>query len=229
MSCRTMISARTICFVYFVLFLATTHAVIDTTEASTPETYTTNQNTTINRTSSTLNEMNQKQNEFNTGCVCTSFTPKPMQEHSSKGHCLLFWPKDDNKGTVYLIVAALTLACFTLLLTTLICACQLCHLKVMFSRFQPHQNNIDLQAVRKRSESPCRDDGRPVGEPTETCLMLSEVTTQEEENKEESVQPNTEPSAEGPNGDVAQEEGSGCEAESKEPDVEAPESSAIEV
>lgn len=216
MSCRTMISARTICFVYIVLFSGTTHAEDNTTEASTTES--TNKDDTLPETT------NQKQN-----CVCTSSTPKLKRENGSEGHCLLFWPKDDNKGTVYLIVAVLTLACFTLLLTTLICACQLCHLKVMFSRFQPHQNNIDLQAVRKRSESPCRDDGQPVGEPTETCVMLSEVTTQEEENKEESVQPNTEPSAEGPNGDVAQEEGSGCEAESKEPDVEAPESSAIEL
>lgn len=222
MFCRTMITGRTVCFVCLVLFLGTTHA----------ETTTENQNVSSNGTKTIEDQTTQVQqtnkisetpnhtNHTNQVHVCTQSTPKPTQENGFQRQCILFYPEDK---TLFLVVGGLVLACFVLLLTTLMCAWQFCHLKVLISRFQPHSSKVDLYAMRRRSESSYRDDGQAVREPNETCPMLTQVTTQEEKNKEESAQPNTEPPVEGPNGDVAQEEGNGCEAENQKPDEGAPE------
>ncbi|KAA0704175.1 hypothetical protein E1301_Tti000184 [Triplophysa tibetana] len=221
-----MRTAKTECFVCFVLFFGTMRAQNNLTLTTVPLTtkIDTSQITVSpsNENPSTQRETTQqKTNGSHQDCVCT---PSPTK--TLKGY-YIFFELEGNKLT--LVLGALMLACFILLLTTLILACHLCNMKVMISKFKPNNNNIDLKVMRKRSESPSRDDGPAVREPTETCVMLSGVTTQEEENKEECVQPIPEPILEGPNGEVAQESGNDCKAESKEPDVETPESSAIEV
>ncbi len=146
--------------------------------------------------------------------VCT----QPTRE-SEIGHCIFFLPT----GHLHLIVAALTVGCLALLLTTLICACQVCHLRGIISSLQPRCDNIDRHARREKSESPCRDGGQVDGHPTETCFMLSEVTTaqdesREDEEKNDTEQPSTESPVKDPNGDITQEN-------SPEPDVKSPESS----
>ncbi|KAL0182951.1 hypothetical protein M9458_022326 [Cirrhinus mrigala] len=147
-------------------------------------------------------------------------TDKPKE-----GHCIFFLPADEKY--LQLIVAALTVGCLVLLLTTLICACQVCHLRGIISSLQPRYDKSDRHAVREKSESPYRDEGQVDGHPTETCFMLSEVTTQEErredeenktEEKKDTEQLSNEPHLKDPNGDVTQEN-------NPEPDAKAPESS----
>lgn len=121
---------------------------------------------------------------------------------------------------------ALILGCFALLVTTLIFICQVCHLRGIISSLQlsHNHNNIDLRAIREKSKSPNRDEGQVDGQPTETCLMLSEVITAQEESREDeeralenkdTEQPST---VKDPNGDITQEN-------SHEPEAKAPESS----
>lgn len=220
MSCRrTMISSRTVCFVYFALLFGTPNAsnttvpTGNTTENTMHMTYGTN---VIPIKTST----NKK---INTDSIQTTTKPE-------EGYCIFSLPTDGNK--LQLIVAALTVGCLVLLLTTLICSCQVCHLRGIISSLQPRYDSTDEHARREKSESPRRDEGQVDGHPTETCLMLSEVTTAQEESREDqkneteekndTEQSSAEPPVKDPNGDITQEN-------SPEPDAKAPESSDTEV
>lgn len=227
MSCRTMISLRTICIVYLALLFGTPHANCNTTasdilsssvtENTKPKTADTDGTNTHQPTSKNNGETSKliAVGETSTTSVCTQPTPKPEE-----GHCIFFLPT--GKDYLQLIVAALTVGCLALLLTTLICTCKVCHLRGIISSLQPRYDNIDQHARREKSESPCRDEGQVDGHPTETCFMLSEVTAQDEsgedEEKNDTEQPSTESPVKDPNGDITQEN-------SPEPDAKSPESS----
>ncbi|XP_016409217.1 uncharacterized protein LOC107741138 [Sinocyclocheilus rhinocerous] len=212
-----MISPRTVCFVYFALLFGTPHAnptnAAENTTSMTNDTSGTTPTSNNNRETSKLNTA--------TTTFCTQATPK-----SEEGHFIFFLPT--GKYNLQLIVAALTVGCLALLLTTLICACQVCHLRGIISSLQPRYDSTDRHARREKSESPCRDEGQVDRRPTETCFMLSEVTTAQEESREnqenkteeknDKEQPSTEPPVKDPNGDITQEN-------SPEPDAKAPESS----
>ncbi len=219
-----MISPRTVCFVYFALLFGTAHAEstnssTNTSVPSVSEIKTTTTKSTRNDKNGIMSTANNNgaTSKLNTAVktsVCTQPTPKP-----EIGHCIFFLPT----GHLHLIVAALTVGCLALLLTTLICTCQVCHLRGIISSLQPRCDNIDRHARREKSESPCRDGGQVDGHPTETCFMLSEVTTaqdesREDEEKNDTEQPSTESPVKDPNGDITQEN-------SPEPDVKSPESS----
>ncbi len=196
-----MISPRTVCFVYFALLFGTAHA--ESTNSSNTNSSVTSVSETKGTATSTTNDKN-------------GMSSLPTLE---KGHCIFFLPT----GHLHLIVAALTVGCLALLLTTLICACQVCHLRGIISSLQPRCDNIDRHARREKSASPCRDGGQVDGHPTETCFMLSEVTTaqdesREDEEKNDTEQPSNESPVKDPNGDITQEN-------SPEPDVKSPESS----
>lgn len=238
MSCRTMISRRTVYFVCFALLFGTTAAeaidenntTTDTIEVKTTEdppftgkeftpVTKTEDTTTItgkNGTISTSN-INRQTTKLNPAAttnkqpVCTQATHKPKE-----GHCIFSLPTDNV--TLLLIVVGLTVGCLALLLTTLICACQVCHLRRIISSLQLHYDNI---AVSEKSELPCRDEGQADGQLTETCLMLSEVTAAQEESREDegnNTESCTEPPVKDSKVDVTQEN-------SLEPDAKAPESS----
>ncbi|KAI2659640.1 RNA-directed RNA polymerase [Labeo rohita] len=221
-----MISPRTVCFVYFALLFGRPHAnhtdTINTNTQVTSESATTNITSTINGATPTTTEIQKINSQVQTTktSFCTQATPKPEE-----GHCIFFLPAGEKN--LQLIVAALTVGCLVLLLTTLICAYQVCHLRGIISSLQPRYDKSDRHAVREKSESPYRDEGQVDGHPTETCIMLSEVTTQEErredeenksEEKKDTEQLSTEPPLKDPNGDVTQEN-------NPEPDAKAPESS----
>lgn len=234
MSCRTMISPRTVCFVYFALLFGTAHAnstnssntktivpSVSVTEDTMSTTNDTNGTTPSPNNNGEPSKLNTAAETFKTS-VYIQPTPKPEE-----GLYIFFLLI--GKDNVQLIVAALTVGCLALLLTTLICACQVCHLRgIISSLLQPRYDNTDRHARREKSESPCQDEGQVDGHPTETCFMLSEVTTaqdesrEDEENKTEEKNDTEQPSTESPvkdsNGDIAQEN-------SPEPDAKAPESS----
>lgn len=216
-------SPRTICFVYFALLFGTAHA--NTTDATTTTSSLTqgistseiqiNNKTTYKTLQSTKLASETKASQPS---VCTPATPEP-----NKGQCIFLLPTGD---TLKLVVVALIVGCFALLVTTLICICQVCHLRGIISSLQLHHNNnnIDLRARRQKSESPNRDEGQVNGQPTETCLMLSEVITAQEESREdeERVLENKDTeqlsTVKDPSGDITQEN-------SHEPEAKAPESS----
>ncbi|XP_016412124.1 uncharacterized protein LOC107743414 [Sinocyclocheilus rhinocerous] len=221
MSCRTMISPRTVYFAYFALLFGKPPAKATNKNNTTPVKITENI-TMINDKNGTppTSNINRQTTELNSAAttnkqsVSTQATTKPKE-----GHCIFFLPT--GKDNLQLIVVALTVGCLALLLTTLICACQVCHLRGIISSLQHRYDNIDRHAVREKSESPCRDEGQVDGQPTETCLLLSEVTTAQEESREDEenkTEPCTEPPVKDTNGDVTQEN-------SLEPDAKAPESS----
>ncbi|XP_039531661.1 uncharacterized protein LOC120481870 [Pimephales promelas] len=237
---------RTICFVYFALLFRTAHAHnastttttisstepktpvnTDNQESNTPKTITSNKQQYTKTTSS--NDVSIK--TYTTTSAIKKLESTPISQPagctqtttaSSEAQCLLLLPTGD---ILKLVVLALIVCCFGLLVTTLICICQVCHLRGIISSLQPghNKNNIDLRAIREKSESPHWDEGQVDRQPTETCLMLSEVTTAQEERKEDeervlenkdTEQPGTEKD---PNGDITQEN-------SQEPEAKAPES-----
>ncbi|XP_016125046.1 uncharacterized protein [Sinocyclocheilus grahami] len=209
-----MISPRTVCFVYFALLFGTPHP--------NPTNATENNTSVTSDPTPTSNNIRETSNlNTATSTVCTQATPKPEE-----GHCIFFLPT--GKYHLELIVAALTVGCLALLLTTLICASQVCHLRGIISSLQPRYDSTDRHARREKSKSPFLDEGQVDRHPTETCVMLSEVTTAQEESREDqenkteekndTEQPSTEPPVKDPNGDITQEN-------SPEPDTKAPESS----
>ncbi|XP_058645221.1 uncharacterized protein LOC131548151 [Onychostoma macrolepis] len=217
-----MISPRTVCFVYLALIFGTSHAnsangneTIITVPSVTEDALSTTSDTTP------TSNNNREQLKRNTAAkisktsVCVQPTPKPEE-----GHCIFFLPTSNDK--LLLIVVALTVGCLALLLTTLICTCQVCHQRGIISSLQTLYDNIDPHARREKSESPRQDGGQVDRHPTETCFMLSEITTAQDESREDEEKNDTEqPSAESPvknsNGDITQEN-------SPEPDAKAPES-----
>lgn len=237
-----MISPRTICFVCLALLFGTAHAsttenykpsssVADATDKtetqknSSPTTKVNIDNTSTSRKNSINTNKSVKTSQQP---ACTPATPEP-----NKGQCIFFLP---TENILHLVVFALTVGCLALLLTTLICTCQVCHLRRIISSLQLRHNNIDLRAIREKSEVPYRDEGQVDGHPTETCVLLSEVTTPQEvvttpqeesrvdedrvleiksEENKDTEQPST---VKDPNGDVTQEN-------SHVPDAKAPESS----
>lgn len=217
-------SPRTICFVYFALLFGTAHAnttnIITTQGTVTSETQNISSTTqTNNKTTKTFeNTTPASETKTSQPSVCTPATPE-----STKGQCIFLLPTGD---TLQLVVVALTVGCFALLVTTLICICQVCHLRGIISSLQLHHtnNNIDLRAIRQKSGSPNRDEDQVDGQPTETCVMLSEVITAQEESREDEERvlenkDNGQPNAvKDPSGDVTQEN-------SHEPEAKAPESS----
>ncbi|XP_051542438.1 uncharacterized protein LOC127434041 [Myxocyprinus asiaticus] len=207
-----MINPRTVFFMCFALFLA--HAKLYTevstitngiygSTSTTPISYQTKM--TKSQGSGTSSDQRP---------LCTPAPTKPI-----KGLCIFFLPE----GKLELVLVALTVACFALLLTTLRCACQVSHLRGIISRLEPHCSNADLRAFRERRESLSKNKDH--GQPTETCTMLSEVTTAQEERREdeetvledkteekgETEQPSAEPFVKGPNGNVTQENSTGFE------------------
>ncbi|XP_052423547.1 uncharacterized protein LOC127966536 isoform X2 [Carassius gibelio] len=227
-----MISTRTVCFVYFALLFGSAHAdgpanEITTTNTTVPEgdnnsikTESTSMTMVTNVSLKTTNNNRDSSKLTSSNTVCTPATSKPKE-----GHCILFLPT--NTHSLPLIAAALTVGCLALLLTTLICACQVCHLRGIISSLQSRYDSIDRHARREKSESPCRDECQVDRHPTETCFLLSEVTTAQEEREEDqenkteekndTEQPSTEPPVMDPNGDITQEN-------SPESDAKAPES-----
>ncbi len=196
-----MISPRTVCFVYYALLFGTAHANSTNSSETNPPVSVTEDMPTSNNIGET-SKLNTAE-KTSTPSFCTQPTPKPEE-----GHCIFFLPT--GKDYLQLIVAALTVGCLALLLTTLICTCQVCHLRGIISSLKPRYDNIDRHARRGRSESPCRDGGQVDGHPTETCFMLSEVTTaqdesREDEEKNDTEQPSTESPVKDPNGDITQE------------------------
>ncbi|XP_067289572.1 uncharacterized protein [Pseudorasbora parva] len=223
-----MISPRITCFVYFALLLGTAHANSTANTNITDSITHKKETTTINAIKSTISVTNTSVTMKPTSeptktqqSVCTPATPEP-----TKGQCIFVLPTGDS---LQLVVVALTVGCFILLLTTLICASQVCHLRGIISRLHLCHSSFDLRAIREKSKSPHRNEDQVDGQPTETCVMLSEGTTAQEESTkdEESVlgekteenkdteQPST---MKDPNGDVTQEN-------SHETDAKAPESS----
>lgn len=242
-----MTSPRTVCFVYLALLFGTAHAnttnTVNVTVSVTKEANETGTQNDILQTTednftatSIIASGNIKTTSVKTTSVQTTSQQSvctPATTEASKGQCIFFLP---TGNILHLIVVALTVGCLALLLTTLICTCQVCHLRQIISSLQPRHNNIDLRAIREKSESPYRDEGRVDGQPTETCILLSEVTTPQEEvtaaqeesrededrvleikseENKDTEQPST---AKDPNGDVTQEN-------SHVPDAKAPESS----
>ncbi|XP_026129751.1 uncharacterized protein LOC113109997 [Carassius auratus] len=229
-----MISPRTVCFVYFALLFVAAHAdgpaneptsndKTATVKNSNYSALTNNASTTmVTNVSLTTTNNNRDSSKLITSSntVCTPATSKPEE-----GHCILFLPT--NTHSLPLIAAALTVGCLALLLTTLICACQVCHLRGIISSLQSRYDSIDRHARREKSESPCRDECQVDRHPIETCFLLSEVTTAQEEREEDqenkteekndTEQPSTEPPVMDPNGDITQEN-------SPESDAKAPES-----
>ncbi|XP_051973142.1 uncharacterized protein LOC127636566 [Xyrauchen texanus] len=224
MSCRTMITPRTVFFMCFALFLACANSNADMPKTG---------NETINKTNgstSTKPISNQTTNTTSQGSGTSSnknnSTSNPNENY--KGKCIFALPED----MLVLVLVAITVACFVLLLTTLMCACQICNLRGIISRLEPHRSNVDLHTFRERRESLSKN--KEQGQPTETCIMLSEVTTAQEERREdedrvledkteekgETEQPSSEPFAKGPNGNVTQENSAGVEIK----DEVAPES-----
>ncbi|XP_055063909.2 uncharacterized protein [Misgurnus anguillicaudatus] len=233
-----MTTAQTVCLLCFVLLLGSAHANEDRDETSgqkeyelptTPSSSTDKKNETLQDTTDDTANITSKMESTASAskCVCTltpnctsspnspptpKSTPNPPKTPTKDDleHYTIALPKEK---TLILVLVVLAVACITLLLITLLCTCHVCHLRAVISRLQPY-HSVDLYSVKKRSESPCKDDGKEKDQPTETCLMLAEVTVQEEEKKEEkkeekeeeSVPIYTEPPAEKPNGDVTQEE-----------------------
>ncbi|XP_043085236.1 uncharacterized protein LOC122359040 [Puntigrus tetrazona] len=198
-----MMIPRTICFVYFALLFRMPHANhTEVTKTSLPA----NNQSLINKT---------------TGCMIPS-NNKGETSNPVKGHCFFCFPTGTN--ILLLIAAGLTVGCLAFLLTTLLCACQVCQLRQIISSLQPRYDNTDRHARREKSESPCwEDEGQVDRHPTETCFMLSEIVTAQEEsredqeNKTEEEKESQQPSTVDLNGDMAQE--------SPEPDAKAPENS----
>lgn len=231
MSCRrTMISSRTVCFVYFALLFGTPNAskTSVTEESGTNNSMSMTNEINVTPTTSTNKKLSPDPNTDETTSLNTASTQTTTKPE--EGYCIFSLPTDGNK--LQLIVAALTVGCLVLLLTTLICSCQVCHLRGIISSLQPRYDSTDEHARREKSESPRRDEGQVDGHPTETCLMLSEVTTAQEESREDqkneteekndTEQSSAEPPVKDPNGDITQEN-------SPEPDAKAPESSDTEV
>ncbi|KAK7120781.1 hypothetical protein R3I94_020689 [Phoxinus phoxinus] len=221
-------SPRTICFVYFALLFGTENA--NTTDIPSTTSSVT-QGTSEDVTSEIVTQTNLTKTKSKSDNISKSTNPsvstKPASVDctpaTSKGQCIFFLPTGD---ILELIVVALIVGCFSLLLTTLICICQICHLRGIISSLQHCQNNnIDLRAIREKSESPNRDEGREDGQPTETCLMLSEVITAQEESREdeervlENKTEENKDTVKDPNGDITQENSH------HEPEAKAPESS----
>ncbi len=201
-----MISPRTVCFVYFALLFGTAHAnSTNSSETNPPVPSISREDRSEDTTSTTTDTIGTKPISNNNGepsklntavetstpSFCTQPTPKPEE-----GHCIFFLPT--GKDYLQLIVAALTVGCLALLLTTLICTCQVCHLRGIISSLKPRYDNIDRHARREKSESPCRDGGQVDGHPTETCFMLSEVTAQDESREDEEKNDTEQPSTESP-------------------------------
>lgn len=236
-----MTSPRTVCFIYFTLLFGTAHAntteskniTSSVTEGSTdPGTQNNSQTkedksditTTSIISSADITITSAKTTPVKTTTQQSACTPATLKHDQAQ--CILFLPKEK---ILVLVVVALTVGCLALLLTTLICTCQVCHLRQIISSLQLRHNSIDLRAIREKSESPCRDEAQVDGQPTETCVLLSEVTTAQEESREDedrvleikseenkdTEQPST---VKDPNGDVTQEN-------SHVPDAKAPESS----
>ncbi|XP_051540750.1 uncharacterized protein LOC127433122 isoform X2 [Myxocyprinus asiaticus] len=226
-----MTTPRMVCFMCFALLLVMAHANPNGTDEISNLTQ-----TMANENNSTTPTSYKTPETYSQGSAKSSIqipycTPAPTEP--MKGQCIFFLP---NKETMELVLAALTVACFALLLTTLMCACQVCHLRGIISRLKPHHDNADMRAFREWSESPFKDKDHAHRKPTETCVMLSEVTTAQEEWREdeesvledkaedegETEHPNAESSTDGPNGDVNQENSTGVKM--KELDTGAPES-----
>ncbi|XP_005169245.2 uncharacterized protein [Danio rerio] len=138
--------------------------------------------------------------------VCTPATTK-----SPEYQCIFSLPSGEK---LHLIVAVLIVGCLVLLMTTLMCACQVCHLKGLISGLHSRHDNIDLHAIREKTETRQKNEDRVDRHPTETCLLLSEVTAGQEQSKEHEVkieeveemeQIGTEMPVIDPNGDVNQE------------------------
>lgn len=131
--------------------------------------------TVTNSNTNSISDDTEQTSQVNTPAFSASSPPvKDSSSNSKPCNCLLDLTNMENH--ILLILGGLILGCVILLITTMVLAWKVCHLKWHFRDYEPHHIETSTANGKRRA-----DEGH---EPNECTIMMSEVSKDNETTKD---------------------------------------------